>query len=53
MVILFLSGIGDECEFHRYFKKKHFSSLKNYEKPGIYSLSPRAFSICGVWEFRD
>ena len=33
--------------------KKHFSSLKNYEKPGIYSLSPRAFSMGGVWEFRD
>ena len=33
--------------------KKHFSALKNYEKPGRYALSPRTFSMDGVWEFRD
>ena len=33
--------------------EKHFSSLKNYEKPGIYALSPRAFSMSYVWSFND
>ena len=33
--------------------EKHFSLLKNYEKPGIYALSPRAFSMNYIWSFKD
>ena len=33
--------------------EKEIVMLKNYDRPGNYILTPRAFTMDAIWEFRD